>query len=206
MTSGPDVPRTLPYRLQRRNGLNILDRTLGDDDRTARAVRLMKPLLLTIVIVAVSFTIIAVAAGGAAASLTALTTLVCTGMGTSLYRRLALRNLPEPQKVPPRPRQVSYLELQLPEARRDATSCPYPIQLSRARACGPLTRRRARPPWTNLGHFSCGTRACFDVVPLRRTQAIRFAVRMADNLRERRIMLFPFGWSQVSPLVVVPRY
>ncbi len=99
MTSGPDVPRTLPYRLQRRNGLNILDRTLGDDDRTARAVRLMKPILLTIVIVAVSFMIIAVSAGGAAASLTALTTLVCTGMGTSLYRRLALRNLPEPQKV-----------------------------------------------------------------------------------------------------------
>lgn len=103
MTSGPDVPRALPYRLQRRNGLNILDRTLGDDDRTARAVRLMKPVLLTIVIVAVSFAIIAVAAGGAAASLAALTTLVCTGTGTALYRRLALRPPPEPEEVPPRP-------------------------------------------------------------------------------------------------------
>jgi hypothetical protein len=52
----------------------------------------MRPVLVTIAIVAVSFAIIAVAAGNAAASLAALTILVCAGMGTALYRRLAPSN------------------------------------------------------------------------------------------------------------------
>lgn len=99
MTSGPNVTRALPDRPLQRSCLHILDRILGDDDRTARAVRLMRPVLVTIVIVAVSFGVIAVAAGGAAASLAALTTLVCTGTGTALYRRLASSNLAEQGEV-----------------------------------------------------------------------------------------------------------
>jgi hypothetical protein len=58
----------------------------------------MRPVLVTIAIVAVSFAVIAVVAG-AAASLAAVAILGCAGTGTALYRRFAPRNLPEPEEV-----------------------------------------------------------------------------------------------------------
>lgn len=97
MTSGPDVPRALPHCPLRRSWLHTLDRILGDDDKTVRAVSLMKPVLVTIAIVAVSSAVIAVAAGGATSL--ALMILVCTGTGTALYRRLTPSNLAEPGEV-----------------------------------------------------------------------------------------------------------